>query len=392
MLESRFGEPLDVDGDGVADVVAGGRFGREGPDHVGYVAVWSGASGERIRTWKEELRNGLFGHWTLLIPDISGDRLADVVITAPQTVVEGAGGGVVLARSPKTGNEIWRLPGRPDDQLGWDVAAAGDRDGDGYVDLFIGSPGSSGHVYLVSGRHGSVLRTYAPRVEEPTFGWYIAPIDDIDADGENDLAVGAFNERNEAQQATGAAYILSAKSGEQLHHWIGADAGSSFGDTLVAVADSDGDGRRDLAVSAPRTADSTRTRPGEVTVYSSVTYKPLRTWSGSQPGELFGRQLAGAGDLDSDGVDDIAIGAPWHKRGDGDRTGRVELRSGKSGAVLYELVGDGPDCWFGWHIRRAPDPEGHGRPALLIGSLRHPVDGQPGVGVVDLYVLQRPRP
>jgi hypothetical protein len=98
--------------------------------------------------------------------------------------------------------------------------------------------------------------------------------------------------------------------------------------------------------------------------------------------------VIGVGDVDGDGVDDIAIGAPWHRRGTADRVGRVELRSARSGAVLAELFGDEADCWFGWHIRRAPDPDGRGRPALLIGSLRHPVDGQIGVGVLDLYVLQ----
>jgi hypothetical protein len=56
--------------------------------------------------------------------------------------------------------------------------------------------------------------------------------------------------------------------------------------------------------------------------------------------------------------------------------------------VLAELFGDEADCWFGWHIRRAPDPDGRCRPALLIGSLRHPVDGARGVGVLDLYVLR----
>jgi hypothetical protein len=99
--------------------------------------------------------------------------------------------------------------------------------------------------------------------------------------------------------------------------------------------------------------------------------------------------VVAAGDLDADGVEDVAIGAPWHRREDADRAGRVELRSGRSGAVLAELFGDEADCWFGWHIRRAPDPDGLGRPALLISSLRHPVDGEPGVGVLDIYVLRR---
>ena len=99
--------------------------------------------------------------------------------------------------------------------------------------------------------------------------------------------------------------------------------------------------------------------------------------------------VVAAGDLDGDGIDDVAIGAPWHRRGADDKVGRVELRSGKTGDVLSELVGDEALDWFGWHIRRAPDPDGRGRPALLIGSLRHPVDGAAGVGVLDLYVLRR---
>jgi hypothetical protein len=252
--------------------------------------------------------------------------------------------------------------------------------------------GRVGHVYLVSGKDGTILRSYAPQKSDPAFGWYVTRIDDINGDGLPDLAVGAFAELDAAGASTGGAYAFSSKSGEQIHHWNGADAGSSLGDIVAAVADVDGDGRGDLAVSAPRTSDTTRTRPGLVNIYSTATGKVLRTWSGSQAGELFGRMVTSAGDVDGDGIDDVAVGAPFHKRGDHDQTGRVELRSGKSGAVLYELFGDGPDCWFGWHIRRAPDPDGRGRPALLIGSLRHPVDGQAGVGVVDLYVLRRQRP
>jgi len=127
-----------------------------------------------------------------------------------------------------------------------------------------------------------------------------------------------------------------------------------------------------------------------VYVYSSATGKEIRQWTGSQPGELYGRMVIAAGDLDGDGVEDIAIGAPAYRRDTADRVGRIEFRSGKSGAVLGELIGDEADCWFGWHIRRAPDPDGHGRPALLVASLRHPVDGKVGVGVLDLIVLRRP--
>jgi hypothetical protein len=159
---------------------------------------------------------------------------------------------------------------------------------------------------------------------------------------------------------------------------------------VASIGDLDGDGKGEIAVGAPRTNDQSRSRPGELRVYSGAGGKELRHWSGTQPGELYGRMVWSAGDVDRDGVDDLAISAPWYRRGENAKVGRVEIRSGRSGRVLYKLVGDEADCWLGWHIRRAPDPDGRGRPALLISSLRHPVDGKPGVGVLDLFVLREP--
>jgi hypothetical protein len=390
-LGFRFGEPLDVDGDGHADVGAGARFKlQQGTQQNGSAAVWSGATGAPIREWDGEWMAGLFGHWVMPVPDLSGDGLADVVIAAPQARVDGRARGILVARSPKTGEELWKRAETESENLGWDLTLAGDQDGDGRTDLFVGAPSEkSGRVYLLSGKDGTVLRTYAPGEEGGSFGWYVARLDDLDGDGHADLAVGGPSAVNTDGARVGGAWVVSSGTGKELHHWKGTDPRGGFGGVVAAVADLDGDGKGEIAVAAPGTEDQTRTLPGELRIYSSRTGKELRHWSGSQPGELFGRMIVGAGDLDGDGVEDIAISAPWHRREAADRVGRVELRSGRSGVVLAELFGDEADCWFGWHIRRAPDPDGRGRPALLIGSLRHPVDGNPGVGVLDLYVQRR---
>jgi hypothetical protein len=295
----------------------------------------------------------------------------------------------VVARSPKTGEELWKRVETESESLGWDLTLAGDYDGDGRTDLFVGAPSEpSGRVYLLSGKDGTVLQTYAPRAEGATFGWYVARVDDLDGDGRADLAVGGPLAANADGARVGGAWVLSSASGKELHHWKGADPRGGFGGVVAALGDLDGDGKGEIGVAAPATEDQTRTLPGELHIYSGATGKELRHWSGRQPGEEFGRMVVDAGDLDGDGVEDIAIGAPWHRRGTADRVGRVELRSGRTGAVLAELFGDEADCWFGWHIRRAPDPDGRGRPTLLISSLRHPVDGKVGVGVLDLYVLR----
>ena len=390
-LGFRFGEPLDVDGDGHADVAAGARFKlQQKVLQNGSATVWSGKTGALIRAWDGEWREGLFGHWVLPVPDLSGDGLADLVITAPHASLDGDMRGIVVARSPRTGKELWRRVETESENLGWDLALAGDQDGDGHPDLFVGAPAQdTGRVYLLSGKDGTVLHTYAPRAEGGTFGWYVARLDDLDGDGRPDLAVGAPVAKDADGVMVGGAWVLSSASGKELLHWKGTDRRGGFGGVVAAVADLDGDGKGDVAVAAPATEDQTRTLTGELFIYSTATGKELRHWSGSQPGEEYARMVVNAGDLDGDGVEDIAIGAPWHRRDAADRVGRIEFRSGRSGAVLDELFGDGPDCWFGWHIRRAPDPDRRGRPALLISSLRHPVGGKPGVGVLDLYVLRR---
>jgi hypothetical protein len=162
-----------------------------------------------------------------------------------------------------------------------------------------------------------------------------------------------------------------------------------FGEIVAGMGDIDGDGKGEIAIASPRTDDHARSLPGEVRVYSGATGAELRRWSGAQPGELYGRMVVSAGDVDRDGTEDLAVSAPWHATDAGRRVGRLELRSGKTGAVLAGFTGDEAECWFGWHVRRAPDPEKQGRPALLISSIGHPVDGKIGVGVVDLYVLRR---
>jgi len=389
-LGFRFGEPLDVDGDGHADIAAGARFKLwHGTQQNGSATVWSGASGAPIREWDGEWNDGLFGHWVMPVPDLSGDGLADVVIAAPHAQVDGIARGILVARSPKTGEELWQRAETAGENLGWDLALAGDQNGDGRVDLFVGAPAElSGRVYLVSGKDGSVLRTYAPATHGGTFGWYVDRLDDLDGDGHPDLVVGGLSATNADGARVGAAWVLSSASGNELYRWQGTDPRGGFGGVVAALGDLDGDGKGEIAVAAPGTEDQTRTLTGELRVYSGRTGTELRRWQGTQAGELYGRMVAPTGDLDGDGVGDVAIGAPWHRREGGDRVGRVEFRSGKTGKVLGELFGDGPDCWFGWHIRRAPDPDGQGRPALLIGSLRCPVDGKPGVGVIDLYVLR----
>src|SRR5262249_60193791 len=108
----------------------------------------------------------------------------DVIIAAPHAPVNGVARGAVVARSPKTGAELWKRMETESENLGWDLTSAGDFDGDGRVDLFVGAPAQkSGRVYLMSGKDGSVLRTYEPEEEHGSVGWYVARLGGLDGDG-----------------------------------------------------------------------------------------------------------------------------------------------------------------------------------------------------------------
>ncbi len=344
-LGFRFGEPLDLDGDGVEDLVAGAR--RAGDGDTGLAAAWT-RRGELLSVWRGVDVDGLFGHVALAVPDLDGDGAADVVISAPNAIVDGETRGLVLAYA-LDGRPLWRAVGRAYDGLGWHLAPAGDHDGDGVGDVWAGAPSNPAvaHVYLLAGATGAVLQTLTSTRADDQFGWYLTVVDDLDGDGVADLAIGAPTALIDGARR-GAVRLVSGATGVTLRELTGELAGAEFGVMLAPMDDLDGDRVGEIAVAAPANESAETPGTGEVEVFSGATGVRLRRLSGHDDGELYGRMLARVDDLDGDGVRDLAIGAPWWHSKDG----RIELRSARSFALLGELHGH-EGGWLGWHITRA---------------------------------------
>ncbi len=225
--------------------------------------------------------------------------------------------------------------------------AAGDFNGDGFLDLTIGVPGAdvmgikdAGVVFVL---YGSAAGPSTPQewdqdvagvelVCEPNdwFGWSLAA-GDFNGDGYDDLAVGVPLEDVWGEANAGAVNILYGSpsgltaSGNQvwvrdphLYEGVGyAEPDDYFGYSL-ATGDFDGNGYADLAIGIPN-ADIAANDQGAVCVlYGSSTglsAAGIQLWHQDSDGvadwaeakDYFGNALA-AGDFDGDGHDDLAIG------------------------------------------------------------------------------------
>lgn len=92
----------------------------------------------------------------------------------------------------------------------------------------------------------------------------------------------------------------------------------------------------------------------------------LHDWRGLAAGEQFGWVARNAGDVDGDGADDVIASAPFHLEG-GAQAGRVEVRSGRSGALLFEKRGAGARQ-LGFTVCGLGDLDGDGHGEFAAGA------------------------
>ncbi|XP_065510443.1 integrin alpha-7 isoform X2 [Caloenas nicobarica] len=183
---------------------------------------------------------------------------------------------------------------------------------------------------------------------------------------------------------TGAVVILRRDSANRLVPEAvlpGPQLSSAFGHAL-AVLDLNSDGWMDLVVGAPHFFERREEIGGAAYVYIN----PGGRWDSATPlrlngtrGSMFGIALSAAGDLNHDGFEDLAVGAPF------DGAGKVYIYHGSSLGIVAKpaqvLDGEGVGVTaFGYSLSGGLDVDGNLYPDLLVGSLS------------DSVVLYRARP
>ncbi|XP_067825088.1 integrin alpha-3b [Heptranchias perlo] len=187
---------------------------------------------------------------------------------------------------------------------------------------------------------------------------------------------------------TGAVFLLGQGKVNDLnieHIIVGSQTGSYFGSS-VAVADLNNDSWQDIIVGAPHYFDHKKEISGAVYIYMNEAGKfseqPNLVLNGSM-GSMFGHAVSSIGDINQDGFQDIAIGAPY------DGAGKVFIYHGskngldpKASQIINgaNLGGTNSIKTFGYSISGGLDVDQNEYPDILIGSLS------------DRVVLLRSRP
>ena len=182
-----------------------------------------------------------------------------------------------------------------------------------------------------------------------------------------------------AVDGKGEAFLLDFPRNEYepyeiVTSWVGSTVGEYFGAAVLAV-DLNGDGLSDVVVGAPLFGESNSFEQGRIYVYMNSDRARFKSASTSVGGGAvrarFGNTLAELGDIDNDGFQDFAVGAPYEEGG----RGAVYVFRGGSGDFVAtasqriaasELNGDLRG--FGISISRGVDMDGNQYPDLAVGS------------------------
>jgi FG-GAP repeat protein/VCBS repeat protein len=310
----------DTNHDGVPDVVAGAPGG-------GRAYVYSGKDGTILRTFEAENKDDDFGRHASGAGDVDRDGYADVIIGAPANNAGGRGAGRAYVYSGKTGRVLLTLTGeREGDGFGSTVAGWADAR---RMFLVVGAPaagaGNRGRTYV----YDSLGTKPKFIIEADDTGkalgmMFVSVPGDLDGDRVPDVYASDWSNAAKGDR-TGRIYVHSGKTGRRLLTLTGETAGEGFGIGPAGAGDVDGDGRADLIIGAWQYAGAAPSG-GRATLYSGKDGRLLKTYTCKVPGDTFGFDAVGMGDVDHDGTLDLLVTSAWSAI-HGYRSGRVFLLS-----------------------------------------------------------------
>ncbi len=227
------------------------------------------------------------------------------------------------------------------------------------------------------------------------FGDSVTTAGDVNADGYSDVLVsapfhdGAFVDEGRVYLFLGGPAGL-ATTPAWTHD--GGQAGAHFGVAVNCAGDVNADGYDDVIVGANR-YDAGQTDEGRAYVFlggaSGLANAPVWVTEANQAGAYYGHAVAGVGDVNGDGFDDVMVGADWFDNGLTDE-GRAYLFYGSAAGVsttpAWTVDGDNTDAYLGAPVAAAGDVNGDGYADIAVGAFDFSIPQSQGEGRAYVYL------
>ncbi len=383
----------DVNGDGVADAIVGAVCGLAASDNTpGYARVYSGIDGTALWTVHSQFSGDGFGIAVAGGADFDGDGVPDFLVGAPGNFwsvfvdLKDKDPGHVRVYSGANGTLLLNVKGIPViGGFGSSLAITGDMDLDGVVDFVAGAPGwsvdSEGACHVVSGANGSRIHdafgTSAqgwlgsiPIVVGDHFGATVAGPGDLDDDGVPDFVAGTRADGFSGKSGN-KARAFSGATGNMLYELKGEKPSDELGVVIASAGDMNADGAPEVAVSALSDSLQKNVKCGSVRIVSGKSAELLLFLSGELDHRRFGSSLAGLGDVNDDGRDDLAVAV----RGSASETSGVRIHGGSDGNLLASWHYAEPEGGYPLQLAAAGDVDQDGTRDLLVGAATHADSG-----------------
>jgi hypothetical protein len=301
----------DLDGDGLPEILTTGQYTCDA------VLIWSSPGPPLVISAPTECDfvfiGYRFGRTVLPIADEDGDGRMELMIGAPGAWNFQSGPpdrGMASIVSSATGLELRRVQGVGGEELGHALANAGDHNGDGRDDVWVGAPGhqgGAGAVLLLDGLTGLRLSTHLGPAGG-SYGSHVVTVPDQNGDGVTEYVTTAPLAAGR-DGLLGQGYLIDGLSGRVMMTMQGPSADVQFGKALAYVGDTDGDGRDEVAFSAPEALIPGLLGPGYLLHFSLDAPQPIRMLTGESTGDSYrgGLSLTGGLDWDGDGLSDVAV-------------------------------------------------------------------------------------